>query len=516
MTGMRARAVYPSWPSVLLAGVCMAVAACDSNETTAVSPRPALTREELLNPETCKDCHPKHYVEWSASMHAYSSKDPVFLAMNKRGQEETDGKLGDFCVQCHAPMALREGKIADLTKIEEVPEQLQGVTCYFCHTAESVGTDHFNNNITLATDNKMRAALDRAQIPSVHGVKYSSNHDSRSADSSVMCGTCHDIVNTVNPSSFHLERTFTEYQTTIVSDPAVPARFQSCNNCHMHTTLTLAAQATGYPGVVTTPRNVHEHLFAAVDVPLTPFPGADAMRAAVSQCELSNSIAFYDVALLSPQGQFEVQIETQAGHAQPSGATQDRRMWLEIDFYDAAGNLINSDGIIADGEVEEPPGKPAHRCMIRNYVADAEGNEAHMFWEAVSETKSKLIPPPTSAQGGTHTLRCGYAPQQLGRPVARLELRLRMRPIGVDILQDLVASGHLAPELVAKMPTFTVDTRTATYDPAINGYRVVKTTPQQDCDSYRALLDVEADGAVVGTGAGNAGAGSASQAGNGL
>lgn len=45
-----------------------------------------LTREELMKPEACKDCHPKHYREWSASMHAYASQDPVFVAMNKRGQ----------------------------------------------------------------------------------------------------------------------------------------------------------------------------------------------------------------------------------------------------------------------------------------------------------------------------------------------------------------------------------------------------------------------------------------------
>ena len=31
--------------------------------------------------------------------------DPVFIAMNKKGQRETNGALGTFCVNCHAPMA---------------------------------------------------------------------------------------------------------------------------------------------------------------------------------------------------------------------------------------------------------------------------------------------------------------------------------------------------------------------------------------------------------------------------
>ena len=33
--------------------------------------------------------------------------------------------------------------------------------------------------------------------------------------------------------------------------------------------------------------------------------------------------------------------------------------------------------------------------------------------------------------------------------------RLRMRPIGMDVLQDLVDSGDLDPAIVAQMPTLT-------------------------------------------------------------
>jgi len=33
---------------------------------------------------------------------------------------------------------------------------------------------------------------------------------------------------------------------------------------------------------------------------------------------------------------------------------------------------------------------------------------------------------------------------------------MRMRPIGIDVLNDLVASGDLAAEFVEKIPTFTL------------------------------------------------------------
>src|SRR5438270_6561801 len=59
---------------------------------------PMLTRARLLDPEACKECHADHYREWSGSMHAYATDDPVFRAMNARGQRETNGALGTFCV----------------------------------------------------------------------------------------------------------------------------------------------------------------------------------------------------------------------------------------------------------------------------------------------------------------------------------------------------------------------------------------------------------------------------------
>jgi Cytochrome c554 and c-prime len=177
--GFLFRAVGCSW---LLLSI-----ACEGSQEVAA--RPALTREQLLDPTQCKDCHPKHYNEWSASMHAYASKDPVFLAMNRRGQEESGGTLGPFCVNCHMPMAVQENKITDFAHPEQVPENLQGITCYFCHNAISVEADHSNAKVNLANDTTMRAAIDRAQIPSVHKVQYSKNHSPLELDSSLMCGT---------------------------------------------------------------------------------------------------------------------------------------------------------------------------------------------------------------------------------------------------------------------------------------------------------------------------------------
>ena len=93
-------------------------AACENS--TPGEEAPAFSREALMDPKTCRPCHRDHYDEWSQSMHAYAANDPVFLAMNRRGQEETAGALGDFCVRCHAPMAVLEGRTSDGLELESL------------------------------------------------------------------------------------------------------------------------------------------------------------------------------------------------------------------------------------------------------------------------------------------------------------------------------------------------------------------------------------------------------------
>ena len=51
-------------PVVLIALLC----ACGSS-----SSQTTLTREQLLDPQSCKGCQPDQFSEWEGSMHAYAS-----------------------------------------------------------------------------------------------------------------------------------------------------------------------------------------------------------------------------------------------------------------------------------------------------------------------------------------------------------------------------------------------------------------------------------------------------------
>lgn len=454
----------------------------------------ALTPEQLRDPETCKECHPSHYREWSGSMHAFASRDPVFRAMNRRGQRETGGELGDFCVNCHAPMAVRDKLTHDGLNLDQLEHEDRGVTCYFCHSVVGVDDTH-NAKLRLADDMTLRGPFDHPLATIAHGAEQSPHFDENAAESSRMCGACHDII---MPKGVAIERTFREYERGLFAKvtSGIERPFASCVGCHMQGRKGVAAAVPGAPE-----RVVHEHFWPGIDVALGDFPHREAMRSAIEDCQLGNASVSYFSLEVTPPDLFTFQIETNAGHNQPSGASQDRRMWLEFLAYDEDGRLIPeaSSGNIADGELEEKPADhPEHDpqlVLFGDRLYDENGKRVHMFWDAA---KSQAYPKgyesialpgasTTYIEGKHVVVKQLRAAGPNGLP-ARVTARLRIRPIGVDVLDDLVHSGDLDPAIAAEMPTLTFGAQIE-WTAAAGTLAPVYATPKSDCSTYRCLLD---------------------------
>lgn len=408
-------------------------------------PGPALTSEELLDPEACADCHQEHYRQWSGSMHAYAAQDPVFLAMNQRGQEETDGALGPFCIQCHAPMAVELGLTDDGLNLDEVPDHLEGITCAFCHRVDAVTEDH-NKGLTLSDeDDLMRGGIADPQETGAHRSQYSPLHDRGDAGSAGMCGSCHDLV---NPNGVHLERTFREWTESVFGMGGTSQL--TCGNCHMRGSDGPAVNAEGAPI-----RRLHDHSMPGVDIAITDFPERADQLALVT--EALDGTLIGSVCVNPNAGLFDILVTLEnagAGHAFPSGAASDRRAWVELKAFDAAGTEIFSSGVVTDSEPVAELVDP-WLWLMRDRITNAAGEEVHMFWEAEAST-SELLPPsvtfdPTDPDF-IHWVQRTYT-VVAGQP-ARVEARVRMRPMGLEILQSLVDSGHLDPAYLAEFPTF--------------------------------------------------------------
>lgn len=415
---------------------------------------PYLDRDTMLDPQTCVACHSDHYKDWAGSMHAYASDDPVFLAMNARGQRETNGQLGSFCVKCHAPMALHEGATTDGTNLASVPQKLKGVTCFFCHTMDSVTGSH-DAAVGLADDLVMRGEYSDPVANTAHASSSDPLHDRDRIESAAMCGACHDIV---TPAGAAIERTYAEWQTSTF---ASTVGGETCAQCHMDqsTSKVPIAQA---PGV--SPRYYHAHDFPSVDVALDPsFPNT----AAEKQTVLSFLQITLQTALCVTQGGgVRVIVDNvSAGHFFPSGASQDRRAFAEVVAYQG-GQPFYQSGVVPDATpVVSIPDDPdlwlLRDCMFAG--ADGGGGQVDMFWQAASTQGNELPMPVTTDPTDpryyqTHVYQ--RYPRGLNAVLPKVPdqvtLRIRLQPIGLDVLDDLVQSGDLDPSVAAAMPTFDV------------------------------------------------------------
>lgn len=405
-----------------------------------------LTREQLMDPTSCQSCHPRHFQEWAGSMHAYAAEDPVFVAMNARGQRETGGALGDFCVRCHAPMAVRTGQTRDGLNLATLPAALRGVTCYFCHQVTAVQDTH-NNPLLLADDQTMRGGIQSPRGSGGHLSAYSPLHDRQKKESATLCGSCHDVV---TPAGVQLERTLIEWQGSLFATGEARQQL-TCGQCHMAGTQGPAADVAGAPS-----RLVHDHMAAAVDVALTDFPAIDAQRTAV-QRELDS--ALQAKLCVSPDGGATVLDVTLdnvgGGHDFPSGASHDRRAWVELTAYAGATRVFQS-GAVADGQAAVDLADP-NLWLMRDRVFDAGGKDAHMFWD-VARYQTEHLPPALTADPLDpryfHAVTRSYRVPMRG--IDRVTVRVRMRPIDHDVLSDLVRSGDLPDPIRTQISTFTL------------------------------------------------------------
>ncbi|HEY5926021.1 MAG TPA: multiheme c-type cytochrome [Kofleriaceae bacterium] len=465
----------------------LALAACDGCDG------PKYSVEQLQNPETCKECHPKHYDQWSGSMHAYAAEDPVFVAMNKRGQRDTNGALGDFCISCHAPMALELG-VQNGANFDPatLPPEAKGVTCFFCHNVEQVTDDH-NAPIELAMDQTMRGGTRNPVDNPAHHSKFDRELMASATNKSTMCGACHDLV---TPAGVHLERSFAEWKETVfaINDPEAFLP-QTCSGCHMFPTTGLIADKPGLD-VAPRPNGFHEHMWPAIDQALTPFPQLAEQEAGIKR-DLLDSINIKGpkprASNESPGGiclemnqYIDVRVDSfNVGHMFPSGAAQDRRLWVHLVVKDALGNVIYERGNVPDGVDPEETSDTTVNCApsmgvdgrtncaaFYDRTFKENGTPAHFFWE-VASYQSHLIRPAVTfdqnAVGYDHSTTIRYdVGFSIYQVTDRVEATLRMRALPFAMLRDLEQSGDLDPAIKSQVKTLTVG-RTSVWTKATAG-----------------------------------------------
>ena len=230
-----------------------------------------------------------------------------------------------------------------------------------------------------------------------------------------------------------------------------PAGQQSCGQCHTRGRDDVVADFPGTPI-----RRVHNHQMVGVDVALNDFPQKDEQLARI-QRELSFSLASL-LCVREKNGLNELEVALEnigVGHSWPSGATFDRRAWVEVIAYDDAGAVLFQSGVLEDGEALRDLDDPQlWELGSRGY--DADDNPTHDFWNIV-RLDSNVLPAPTAfsmldpAYTDIHRRRL----YTFSGPVpAAVSLRVLIRPMGLDVLDELIREGDLDAAYRDLIPTF--------------------------------------------------------------
>lgn len=229
---------------------------------------------------TCKVCHEQHYKEWSVSQHAYAQLSPIYMAMQNKINQLTNGTNGDFCIRCHNQVGMNLGESAYASNLERHPTSREGITCVVCHRVEQpygkasgrlalVEGDLLTKVYGPTGGEELERVLDNRdqyRVVTEEGEAGRQIHTEighfPQIQTSQFCGSCHDV-NLFN--GFRLEEAFSEYKNS----PAA-ARGESCQDCHMGV---VQGQVAGYAtgpaaivgGVATKERKVTNHFFAGPD-----------------------------------------------------------------------------------------------------------------------------------------------------------------------------------------------------------------------------------------------------------
>jgi hypothetical protein len=354
--------------------------------------------DQFIAPDTCGACHPDIYAQWENSMHHFSHKDRIYKAVSdffRSGLSDPDElKEAESCVKCHTPVGYVTGyptKSSD--DREKIPELAQmGIQCDYCHSAT---TAHkiYNNDLQLEPGNgEEDPGVKRGPFNDsesfYHEVAYSEFHTNAE-----ICGTCHDVKHVVFETD--LETTYTEWKNGPYNSDD-PEKRITCQGCHMYqrpdVPATGSTERPANPGYAAEggPEREHifTHYFVGANVYLPKLNGdLEKSRMAMSRLQHSAALAI-DKSHLD---QHELIIEVKnigAGHYLPTGLTDVRQMWLEIEVNDKNGNTVFTSGVRDKDQY-----LPDDAIIYNTVFGDGKGNPVRNIAQAREILKDKRVPP---------------------------------------------------------------------------------------------------------------------------
>lgn len=388
-----------------------------------------ITSSDFTSPSRCGGCHNELFEQWQGSMHENAWRDPVFQKFYKLASEETKGEMDEFCIQCHSPVGYLSYEIppTDGSKLSDIGKR--GVQCDFCHTlSKQLKVGDFQ--IESAPGTTKRGPFSDSQSP-WHETHYSELHTTAE-----FCGSCHNLNHPDN--NLPLEKTYTEWN----EGPYKEAGTQ-CQDCHM----TPGPQVNKpNPGKAASMGPEREHIFThevvGGNAALTGWFGSERHKKLVTE-RLGEVISLKLVSpqLLSPGEKGTVSIKvvnTGCGHYFPTGLTELRQAWLEVEVTDDNDELVFDSGKVDNkGNID----KSAH--IFNTIILDKDGEQTDKIWLAEKIKRDRRIPPKGS-------LRENYTievPEDAEAPFS-VEVTLKYRSMPQSLADELFGEGKFEVPII--------------------------------------------------------------------
>ncbi len=288
----------------------------------------SISREykKYYSSDLCTSCHEKIVVQHSESYHSKSFSDPLFRGQFFKEllpQAEKDPELyqeAQGCIACHSPIdyIVLNGRIFSENQIDP---NTSGVRCAFCHTVAGYSGELPGNGNYIS-----KPAGEKVSGPFVaknewHHV-YSELHTK-----SEFCAICH---NGFNRYGLEIKSTFTEWKNSVYAEKDI-----QCQDCHLNVN-----------GFLTAGNPIYEHGCALsrssfVRAPDRPklythrFPGSHSKTQIVGDGGIALHIET-EKPFVSQGDEMKIYIfvdNSMTGHKMPSGSSDLRLLWLELDAY---------------------------------------------------------------------------------------------------------------------------------------------------------------------------------------
>ncbi len=428
----------------------------------------------------CVKCHVREFEEWAGSLHAIAGRDAIYdktIDFNEDFKKATTGpEQIRFCEGCHEPAEVILGRTNRVVSTMPSDAETEGLNCVICHAAVAADAQAGNGALTVsineATDHLHNALI--MASPRDHARAFGARATNALITKSEFCGACHmesyDSEVSKAAGTIPVQTTFSEWEDSWYARNDV-----TCQDCHMNPDPAGFVERLKRGEVGKPERYVHtfvgsNYLMAETDLGANLFflrggiiPGMSAERYLEVVAEqktathaLLRSAAKLEIrrAQVAPGAVGSVSVavlNVGAGHNLPTGVSDQKYMWLELEVIGADGATLFHSGWFDETRGEHDP--EAAVWMERFWDEHGRRITDHLTFNTAAVDHSRALVPPRGEDVVDYEVELPEGLEGRITVRARLWYRVALQDLVHNVLRaDIIVPPFLLSETETTVP----------------------------------------------------------------